>query len=328
MTGSNQNSLPLVIHVGFPKTATTTLQNHLFSTHSQILYLGKPYADPRLEEAIHHLMMTDTIDYSPGSQGLRNQGLNLAEFIPQQLKEHSSSEGGEKRVAVLSDELFLSFSKVRDKGVVAQRIREQLQPQKIIITIRNQLSLLKSAYLGRGRLLLGVPPRFSGQFVSFGQWLTMCKESIHGNYIRQIDYYKTISYYAGLFGKDNVHVLLMEELARDSGAFLRSLSGLLGIDGQELSTRMKDAHDNRALSRARFESEKLSSRFFPFHRFPPVSMAIKLISFIKNKRFKDSPARVDFPSGWRDELETLYSKGNRGLAEEFALPLEKYGYPM
>lgn len=319
MTDSTQDSLPLVVHVGFPKTATTTLQNRLFSTHSQILYFGKPYTDSRLEDAVRHLMMADSMNYLPGSQAL-----NLAEYIPAQLNEHKFS----KKVAVLSDELFLSFSKVRDRGVVAQRVLDQLKPQKIVITIRSQLSLLKSAYLGRGRLLLNVPPRFSGQFVSFDEWLTMCKERIHGNYIQQLDYSDTAVYYSNLFGKEHVHVLLMEELARDPDQFLNRLARVLGIEAEGLVEHMTGAHDNRALSRARFEGERIRSRFFPFHRFPLVSGAIKIMTYFKTKKYKDRPVRVDFSSCWRDELETLYSKGNRVLAEEFALPLEKYGYPM
>ena len=32
------------LHVSFPKTGGTTLQNQLFSSHSGVLYLGKPFS--------------------------------------------------------------------------------------------------------------------------------------------------------------------------------------------------------------------------------------------------------------------------------------------
>lgn len=32
---------PGLIHIGLPKTATSTLQNHLFDRHDQVLYLGR-----------------------------------------------------------------------------------------------------------------------------------------------------------------------------------------------------------------------------------------------------------------------------------------------
>jgi hypothetical protein len=33
------------IHIGYPKTATTMLQKHLFANANNLLYLGKPFAE-------------------------------------------------------------------------------------------------------------------------------------------------------------------------------------------------------------------------------------------------------------------------------------------
>ncbi len=64
---------------------------------------------------------------------------------------------------LLSEELSVSCTKSRDKGMVAQQLKEVSQPSKILITIRNQWDTLKSAYLTRGRLLLYVPEKYREQ---------------------------------------------------------------------------------------------------------------------------------------------------------------------
>ncbi|MCP5045782.1 MAG: sulfotransferase [bacterium] len=305
------------IHVGFPKTGTTTLQNHLFSRHSQVEYLGKPYADDQFKEGLFHLMMSDSVVYQP-------EMFPVKEYI----RDREESMEPSKRVIMLSEEIFLSYSKVRDKGQVARRVRDVLAPDKIIITLRNQFNLLKSAYLGRGRLMVNVPSRFSGLSVTFEQWLALSYESIQSNFIELADYVKTVDYYSRIFGKEKVQVLLLEELVKDKESYLGRMSEFLGIDADESLQWLRDAHDNRGISQAMLDSELLRTRWFPFHRFPPVAGALKLVSFIKKKRFKDAAAKADLPGPWAERLKNLYSKGNQRLAEEYGLPLEKYEYPL
>ena len=50
------------LHIGFPKTGTTTLQKHLFTEHSQIVYLGKPTRSEWLKEKMHTLIKQDSIN--------------------------------------------------------------------------------------------------------------------------------------------------------------------------------------------------------------------------------------------------------------------------
>ena len=91
--------LNTVIHIGFPKTGTTTQQNHLFAKHSQIAYLGKPYKDARLQTGLHHLIMQESTIY---------QSSSLKEYM----KSLEIDEPGKKLVLV-SDEIMVSVSKVR-----------------------------------------------------------------------------------------------------------------------------------------------------------------------------------------------------------------------
>lgn len=307
-----------IIHIGFSKTGTTTLQKHLFGKHSQVKYLGKPYRDERFKNLLHHLMSEETLTYDPAPLEQYIAGNKLR-----------TTRGTEKAV-ILSDEMFLSYSKVRDKGVVARRIKDIFSPCKILITIRNQYELLKSAYLSRGRLLLNVPGKFHGLGVGFQQWLDLTDDDFQKGYIAHADYFKTIDFYAKLFGKENVCILLLEEFIHNKEEYLKKLSGFAGIDFQESGERVGQAHEHKEIPQSQLDFELLRTRFFPFHKFPLVPAMLKFCIFIKKKlkKCKDPTAQVDIPGNWSERLAGLYREGNRKLVRDYGLPLEAYGYPL
>ncbi|MCP5107627.1 MAG: hypothetical protein GY950_29840 [bacterium] len=312
-------SVNTAVHIGFSKTGTTTLQRHLFRGHPQIEFLGKPYPDDSLKTLIHRLMMQETLVYDPT-------------LLQTHLEEIVKKTDPSKKVVLISDEMLLSYSKVRDKGVVAQRLKEIFrsggsQPL-ILITIRNQFEILKAAYLSRGRLLLNVPPKYSGLHVSFEEWLTLSYENIERSYLGHIDYFKTIDFYAALFGSGNVCVLPLEEVVRDTGAYITKLSGFLGIDREAALGLVSGEHANRGISQLQLEAEALRGRWFPFHRFFPVSGMLRFYSSFKKIIKKDKDADITISSGWRDRLRELYLPGNRELSRKYELPLESYGYPL
>jgi len=317
-TVTNRQPVPggFTIHAGFSKTGTTTLQRHLFARHSQIDYLGKPYHDDTFRALVHRLMMEETLTYDPAP---------LKKIIETMRSRPLDSP---KRTRLLSDEMFLSYSKVRDKGVVAQRIRDVFSPCKIVITIRSQLELLKSAYLSRGRLLMGVPKKFNGLGVTFGQWLTLSRENLDRGYLSHADYIRTIDYYAALFGRENVRVLLLEEFIENKEAYITALSEFLGIGSSEAMEHVGDAHEHREIAQAVLDHELLRTRFSPFHEIPPVSWGLSLVMKLKTQALGGREAQVEIPGEWRKYLTELYRPGNRRLMEDYRLPLEKYDYPV
>jgi len=306
----------IVLHVGFSKTGTTTLQKHLFSNHSQVHYLGKPYADDTLKTLVHRLIMQESLVYDPAP--LKN---HLE-------KEILSNINPAKKVILLSEEMLLSYSKARDKGLVAQRLKEAFPGAGIIITIRDQFELLKAAYLSRGRQLNYVPPKYSGLHVTFREWLALAFENIERSYLGHADYFKTIAYYARLFGKNNVCVLLLEELIQTPREYAGKLSDFLGIDAEETRGLLAGKHANRGISRFQLESEVLRSRWHPFSRSYLISKLLKIYLFLTKNKQRKQDAEAQIPPGWVDRIGELYRAGNRLLISEYRLPLEKFGYPI
>lgn len=313
---NSTTDITIVLHVGFSKTGTTTLQKHLFSRHSQVQYLGKPFTDETFKSLVHRLIMQESTVYDSSvlKQCLENE--ILKKMNPA------------KKVILLSEEMLLSYSKTRDKGIVAQRLKEVFPSAGILFTIRDQFEILKAAYLSRGRQLSYVPPKYLGLHVSFRDWLDLAFENLERSYLGHVDYYKTIAYYAELFGKEKVCVLLLEELRHTLGEYARKLSNFLGIDAGEVQELLKGKHANRGISRFQFESEILKSRWYPLSRSALVSKLLKIyLSLMKNAQ-RNQDAEVKIPEDWVDQIGNLYRVGNRALINEFGLPLNQYGYPI
>ncbi|NIM17524.1 MAG: hypothetical protein GTO45_36385 [Candidatus Aminicenantes bacterium] len=312
-------TLNTVIHIGFPKTGTTTHQNHLFSKHSQILYLGKPYKNENFEREMQNLIKQESTIYQ--SSGLKDY-LDTLE-IDKQLK----------NVLLVSDEIMVSVSKVRDKGVVAQRLKDgfgAFTPCKVLITLRNQLDILKSTYISGCRLLtkVQVPKKYRGRFVDFEEWLEFSYENLDRSHMGNFIYINTIDYYSRLFGKNNVLVLLFEEFLHHKEEYIKKLADFLDIDRHESMELIKTAHDNERINQARLDFEHLVGTRFPIGKNRFISKAATVFQFFHKIFRRDKKAKVGIPNYWMEQLKSIYGDGNRELMRKFKLPLEEYNYPL
>lgn len=305
-----------LIHVGFSKTATTTLQKHLFAKNSQLEYLGKPFQSDSLKTQIDRLLRqeTTTFDSSSAKQEISMFLLNPRDSM--------------KKWLVLSEEKFVSCSKVRDKGVIARRIKDVLNPSRILFTIRNQFDILKDAYLSGGRLLPNAPQMYSSLFVEFDDWLSNSYQNYDRSYIGHVDYYKTISYYSELFGKKNVCILLFEEFVQNQEVFIRKLTDFLGIDFTEALKAVENKHENQGIGLAQLDMERAMAKLYPLIKIPALRKFIKFSFRQLYKHRKKSSAQLKFSVQWNDVLSDFYKAGNMNLMNHYNLPLELYNYPL
>jgi hypothetical protein len=305
-----------VIHIGFPKTATTTLQNHLFAKHPGIHYLGKPYRDDDLKGMIRDLVMQESTVYNAD---------NLEQYINKHLAQERETG---KKVFLISDETFVSAAKVRDKGVVAHRLKDLFAAEKILVTIRNQMDAVKSGYIGGGRLLRNVPGKYKNMIVSFKDWLEISKNMYHGDFVRNVVYFNTIDYYTRLFGKENICILLFEDFVKNTDEFIGKLSLFLDIDFETSRGLIQSAHENKRISRVDFQIETLRSKLGFMRNVTPIVKFMNGVRKIWGALGTDRRSDVEIPEEWYQQLWDLYKEGNRKLMEKFQLPLDQYGYPL
>ena len=217
---------PLVVHVGYPKTATTTFQQDVFPAHPEIDYLGKhiPSFRYRHEDTYHQ------IDALLCSNGLHRPDLTPLRRYVEQVRRESR-----RKVVLLSSESFIHPMAI-DPAVVAERVHEAFAPCRIWITIREQLALLLSFYWMHGRFgqYLSLAGLYEGERLempfSFPRWIELQRRAPDRNLIGLLRYDEVIGQYRKLFGPDQVHVLAYERLVDEPEAFSDDVSGLLGVD--------------------------------------------------------------------------------------------------
>jgi len=286
------------IHPGFVKTATSSLQVQVFSNHPDIAYLGMPAKSRDMAWAIRHICHADSVYY-------RNE--RVKEIFDVSLK----SVPAGKTVILSHENLALYESK--DKGMLAQRLHELLPDSKVFFTLRRQEEILASWYLQKlSKYIRG------NNFISFDRWLRLKMKARHRSILDDLDFFRIIDFYAGLFGQENIRIFLFEELRENSSRFAANMSDFLGVDAARFEGLLKMDRQNPTISR---DYIKFWQRWGPWL---PYRLAQKLALRMDNS--KGCPAKVEIGGRARKLVRTLCAESNRKLEEVYGVPLRSFGY--
>ena len=199
---------PILLHVGYHKTATTWLQMRLFQPEHGFRQIAS------------HQEISDLVE--------RPVDLTFDPEPMRALVMRRLAEVPDGHVPVVSSEILSGhpFQAGRDGAVLARRLKEILPRARVLIGIRAQHRILPSVYMQY--LLRGgtmpVDRFFAGTDVPgyFGF------DPVH------FEYHRLTRLYQGLFGAENVHVLTQESLRTDmdaAAAALASFAGAGAFDG-------------------------------------------------------------------------------------------------
>jgi len=216
----------IVIHIGYPKTATTTLQEAVFVKLHQ-------------KKKINYLGKTNFIRYSKGKQFiLSNSLINSVVFdIPFQERVNIS----ETKLNIISNEdlcLIPYFKEIQTKKKVVDPF---LYPRKlktyfenfadeiiIFVTLRNQTELIYSSYVERYHLFKDDEKRNS-----FNKFLLKEIDNLADIY-RVFRFSDILTEYSNIFGRKNIHILLYEDLKYDQHFFCKELSRIIDVQSSIL----------------------------------------------------------------------------------------------
>ncbi|MCU7795574.1 MAG: hypothetical protein KZQ75_00445 [Candidatus Thiodiazotropha sp. (ex Myrtea spinifera)] len=322
----------MIVHIGVPKSATSTLQFQYFNRHSGINYFGKPYWCERVgldksvefHHAISRIWQKDSLDYDASIDG----------EILSRLIEERSIHGS---VNLLSEEGLTNAGFV-DRKIVAERLKNVLKAKKIILTIRNQKTALISLYNWYyTRTIVNL---------SFDSWISsmFCEDYYRGgkrNFpFRQFEYDKLINVYDGLFGKENVLVIPIELLQADLEHFSSLLSEFIGIETEETSNLLSCAkrentssgYISTKIQRTIHKARNLYFNYYLSHKkcdqmghhyFSGVvpSLFNSIVQPIDAKPQRSSLSAIN-------SINEYFSKGNKNLVDRGRVDIEKYDYPI
>jgi len=315
---------PTYIHIGLPKTATTTLQEHLFANHSQIHYFGK-YVGKGFSPVVRPLLVAKFSQTTSWD----SSDIRMAD-IPKQL----AYAKNQNLTPLLSEEALGSI-RPRRKKEQAKRFAEAFGDCQIILVIREPVSFIKSYYLQMLKSFqklrkiqrpvwmksLGEAPRY----FDINQWMDAvwhCRNSPR----QIISYATTAEVYARVFGKKNVKLLIFESFVRTPDHFITSLCDHIGIDSREGVDLITEKRSNEGMTTGYItrlqEIEQSAELTKQFLNLQPE----KRWQMLNPDKQSGEKIRPELSDEWLKKINTISRKQNRKLAKKWNLPLADYGY--
>jgi hypothetical protein len=293
-------SAPLVIHPGFVKTATSTLQKHVFARHPGIHFLGLPAPLPELEWAIRHICQADSVDYDPA---------RLCGVIGESLA--SAPTGA---VPLISYE-NLALHESKDKGLVADRLAALFPAARILFTIRRQEDLVLSWYLTKLRVRIK-----RKAYIPFEEWYWLETREPWNSILDDLRYGRTIGHYAARFGAERIMVLPFELLVHEPHVFAERAAGFIGVDSRLFSEFLAGKRENSAMSRRYLFFWKHFSHLLPRRLVRKWARRMPM--------HEGARAQIEMPQRIRDHIGAMVAEDNAVLAARFGVDLAVWGYSL
>jgi hypothetical protein len=217
----------LIIHIGYPKTATTSLQENVFTEldGQYFNYLGKrafasdlnPYKIPNITAQV---LYGEEPSLSPDqNEWLKRLDKDVVVFSNENLSMAVTE--------YIDNNPFLKYSNPFETAKnLKNYFSEYFDDIQILIVLRSQKSLLYSYYVEiyKWRYRLVKELNTFHKFFKSG-----LKNRMSGNFM-MFYYDKLVDTYAELFGKTNVHLLFFEDLKEERQSFFQQLSTVLKVN--------------------------------------------------------------------------------------------------
>jgi hypothetical protein len=198
----------IYIHVGLGRTATTWLQELIFSHNININYLGKTLDNyPKWLIELHYF---DNYFFQKNLKRIKKEIKSLFKA---------------NKINLLSSEAFTRVG--GETHNQAERIRETFGNVRIILILRNPIDIIMSFYkfnVGDGKFLLNLEECFDWSLTPF---VLYKRKPI---YLPDYFYNNTIDIYHTLFGADNTCILKYEDMVGKTDYFFNQLGSFMNVD--------------------------------------------------------------------------------------------------
>lgn len=216
----------VIIHLGFPKTGTTTLQNELFNKLNDHVYLGRPYVNYEVEELFTSILNDNETNFSAKASGYRDY---LKHFV------------GDTSI-MISNEGLTNSSITEKSGLNSKDVFKRLYTVfsgfgdiQIILTIRDQITIL---------------PSFYAQFVKEVTFDEFIRNGVDKNIsiFDNLYYSRILMELNNIFGDQNVCCIRYEDLINDRNKFAGKLADAIGIEVSNVLETLEMKHNQKRTS--------------------------------------------------------------------------------
>lgn len=303
-------NIPIYIHFGAPKTATSTLQEHVFMTAPRVLYRGRPQTDGDVGRFNHAVLHTQS-DHKARDVVARFYDMLADEAV----------QAGKDRV-VISNENFLSTHLWK---ILAERLVLSGYDVTLLLTIRSQFTLVESYFASHARTLKYVPAPYNGRAVRFDDWWRFNFEFPTRSLFRILHYADVIDTIRECRPVPLI-VLAYEDMVAGSDRYLSPITSITGLDSEEIKRRLS-LRANPRDSRRSVAYSTWRQKFLPGVKFSNLPGAKPIVNYADNFLRRGKPVTPMIGKSHRDIINNMFADGNRRIAATFDLPLEKLGYP-
>lgn len=246
------NSDEILIHVGLPKAASTTLQKHLFCKLNNVQNFGlyptnnvagnnEPadsvdnavyLKEPKLYAFYKKLHNDPTIDIS-----------ELVSFWASIYEEHRDKRYD--KILLSHEALTAPFFTSLTQEEKAMRLSKIFPGAKILLITRDQEDWFRSQYRDHPfmptNLTLGEP-------VSFNEWMgCLLGEDSLAYVLEALNYKRLAGIYSRCFGSDNLYIVSFEDFVNQKENFKKVMNDFLG-EGGKIINKLHEAKENQGLS--------------------------------------------------------------------------------
>jgi len=243
------------LHIGYPRTGTTTFQKHFFSKHPQINYLGKNLSRSIYEENLNFKFKNNINEIIDSLLFL-----NKEEYYKKHdylLKKIDALDLSTNKINVFSEEFIvlnsIHYKKATDTKLETflTRFEELFNKKKIdvyyLYTIRKQHSILSSLYVATtiGSGSVSYTPSELVDSLKNGKFENPRLKILMDGLL----YYKLYKYISGITDPHKIKILVYEEFKSKTNKYMDELSEYLKID-KVLSKKLihgKDEHSVRTI---------------------------------------------------------------------------------
>lgn len=299
------SSRPPLLHLGGPKTGSTSLQIGVFRKASDLYNFGE------VGDGV------TTVE----DEACINGFLTLDEqFIDSRsafaVVSYHVDVAGSRRVVYSSADVLRGNSPSR----ASKRLGELFGTDcTVLLVVRNQIDALISYYAGHGAWLKPAPRPYFGRFVKFSEWLSHQKLLLPDSWLRTFAYWEQIEPFIKVFGIDNVTVLTYEALREGDSRAWKSFAHFSGIPADVARQNYLNTRRRQRPSVAQTLARRIEGKLGLSHESSVrLSLPIWILARPVTPRVQEAELQ---------DLSHFYGLGNRRLDDLFALSLSKYSYP-
>lgn len=317
----------LIIHLGYPKTATTTLQNSFFdhlNSDKRIKFLGRSNGDSADRDSFSNQLR----DHLFRNNSMKMEGATFETDLPIVFSDEELTSPFlymEKKYGSKGDpkefpkRMFDLFSKVEDLNI------------KLVFVLRNQSDLIYSWYAQMFRFFISEKENTLTKHV-------FNNGDVLDERFEMYNFYDVIKEYSKVFGKENIQIELFENFKCQKPSYALMWSELLKLGEKQINKRLYTDHLNSKNKKGVNAVVTNINVVKPWTRGIMRIIPNRAKDYIKNiigidillniisgkKDNKKNIELVNFSLAEKEIIKEYFKEGNLKLIEEFGLKKDEF----